>query len=327
MFDRSDDMSNDHKADFPLSSVDPSVENGSFKWPGTTISDAESYMTVPSSDEQAIDSDILSVLATCDTGDSTASQFGGGPPPTSSFLPSLEFDDLENTEMLSVGSECFQIVEDATLPTQMSQELITNEAEVNIGIDALSILGNDWSNTLLLSSHLEKMSMAPGDSPPHSTVPMFGNEVLRGGIEERVRSVSDPVLTAASVYPQLHHVSSMPLDAASARSSGQLTGDSKFSGHKDTDFQQWFSCSAAKVAKDNDGDTYQMLWLPSEHDFTGSSMQQQSSDVLDQLLQYDETLGCKPADVFEDDAEVNYALDDTGRYQRNIDEAPEGWNG
>uniref|UniRef100_A0AAV1UTY4 C2H2-type domain-containing protein n=1 Tax=Peronospora matthiolae TaxID=2874970 RepID=A0AAV1UTY4_9STRA len=326
MFDRSDDMSNDPEPDLLLSSVIPSAENGPFEWPGTTISDAESYMTVPSSDEQAIDSDILSVLATCDTGDPSVSQLGGVPPPTSPFLPSLEFGELENTEMLSVGSECFQIAEDAALPTQLSQQLITNEAEVDLGIDALSVLGNDWSNTVLLSNHLEKMSMAPGDSPPPSTAPMFGNEVLSGGIKERVRSASDPVLAAASVYPQLHHVLSMPLDLASARSSGQLTSYRKLGGHKDTDFQQWFSCSAAKVAKANDGDTYQMLWLPSEHDFAGSSMQQQSSDELDQLLQYDDTIGCKYAGVFADDIEVNDALDDTERYQRDIDEAPEGWN-
>ncbi|CAI5739923.1 unnamed protein product [Hyaloperonospora brassicae] len=313
MFDGSNGRATNHEAVLPFGNVVSSTEDASFDWPGDAVSASGNYTTTPSSDEQAIDSDILSVLASCDTVDPPMSHFTGGLPAAHSYQPRSDFDELDDTEMMSVGEDCFKIAGNVTLPIQASQQLVTNESEIDLGLNALSIMGDEWSNGLLLSDHLEKMSMAPGDTPPHITIPTFGNEaILSSGIGDRVRSASDPVRAVAPIYPQLHHVASMPLDAASVKLSSQLTGDTTLGGHQQSELQQWLPCySVPEVAKVGNNVAHPMLLVASENASASSSLQPPSSDTLDRLLQYDDAVGWKSVDVYECDAVVDYALCDT----------------
>ncbi|CAH0492671.1 unnamed protein product [Peronospora farinosa] len=314
---RSNSSASAHEPVLPVSSTG-SVEHGSFEWPATLISASLHHSTSLSSDEQAIDSDILSVLANCDaedTGASSVLSFEGGPPSANSYQSSTSYGDIEDTGMLPVGMECFKIAENATLPAQVSQGLVMNEPEAELGIKAFATLGDDWANAMLLSDHLEKMSVAQGDTPPHSMISTFGKVMPSEGTVRRLCSASDPVHAADSIPSKMSRFSSVSTDKCSAKTTAQSSGDNELSCQNITSFQQQFgiSCTSEVAKKENDG-TQQMFWLSGEADIATSdvlSNSQPSSEVLDQLLQHDDTLEWKPTDVFVDD-EVDYALIDTG---------------
>ncbi|CAI5735888.1 unnamed protein product [Peronospora destructor] len=276
------------------------------------------HSTSLSSDEQAIDSDILSVLANCDaedTGDSSVLNFGGGSRSANSYQSSTSYGEINDTGMLSVGMECFKIAESAALPTQVSQELVMNEPEAELGMKAFATLGEDWANALLLSNHLEKMSVAQGDTPPHSMVSTFTEVMPSEGTVRRLCSVSDPVHAADSIPSELNRFSLVSTDKFLAKTTTPLSGDNELSCQNITSFQHRFGISCiSEVAKREDGGTQQMFWLSSEADVATPNVlsnSQPSSEALDQLLQHDDTLEWKSTDVVEDD-EVNYALVDTG---------------
>ncbi|RAW29430.1 hypothetical protein PC110_g14205 [Phytophthora cactorum] len=304
---RSDSAASAHEAILPLNNID-SGGRGSFEWPPSSISASRHHSTSLSSDDQAIDSDILSVLANCDDiGDPSVLDFGGGPPSTSSYHSNTSFADSEDTEMLPVGMECFKIAENSTLPTEEPQPFVMNEPEAELGLNAFAALGDDWANALHLSNHLEKMSMAQVDSPPPS-LESFG---VRDASVGRLRSASDPVHVA---HPGgLNHCSSMPLELFPPKR-GLSTGGDEIIGQmeQNANFQHWFGGSSvlepAKVANNSQ----QMLWLSSDADVATAANAPPTSAALDALLQHDDALEWKAANVFEGDADVDYALNEAG---------------
>ncbi|KAF4147952.1 hypothetical protein GN958_ATG02856 [Phytophthora infestans] len=288
---RSDSVSSTHEAILPLSSVD-----SSFEWPPSSISASDlQSSTSLSSHDQAIDSDILSVLANCDDlGDASVLDFGAPPSSTSSYHSTTSFAESEDTEMLPVGMECFKIAENATLPTEDIQPFPMNEPEAELGLKAFAALGDDWNNALHLSSHMEKMSMAQVDSPPAS-LESFGVRETNVG---RLRSASDPAHVAAPIHSGgLTHFSSMPLDTFPTKSG--LNNEME-----NANFQQWFG--PAKMAESSQ----QMLWLSSQADAAAATTTQPTSAALDELLQHDDAVEWKAASVFEGDEDVEYALND-----------------
>ncbi|GMF35191.1 unnamed protein product [Phytophthora lilii] len=102
----------------------PSAQ-ASFEWPPSSIATSRHHSTSLSSDDQAIDSAILSVLANCDV-EELEDSFGGGPPSNNSYQSSTNYVGSEDTEMLPVAMECFKISENATLPTE-TQEIVMND--------------------------------------------------------------------------------------------------------------------------------------------------------------------------------------------------------
>lgn len=312
---RSDSSVSAHEAVLPISSTG-SIGQESFEWPATIISASGHHSTSLSSDEQAIDNDILSVLANCDaedTGDSSVLKLREGPPSTSSYHSSTRYGEVEDTGMLPVGMECFEIAENATIPAQISQELVMTEPEAELGSTAFATLSEDWSNALLLSDHLKKMSMAQEDTPPRSLVSTFGRMMPSEGTKGKLCSASHPVHTADLIPLELTPCSPVPLDTFSVKTTSQLSGDNELVGLHSTNFQQrcGVSCTS-EAAKMEDGGVQQMLWLSGEVGVETVSNSQPSSEALDQLLQHDDTLEWKPSDVFEGDEEVGFALADTG---------------
>ncbi|CAI5747504.1 unnamed protein product [Peronospora destructor] len=190
-----------------------------------------------------------------------------------------------------------------------------NEPEAELGMKAFATLGEDWANALLLSDHLEKMSVAQGDTPPHSMVSTFTEVMPSEGTVRRLCSVSDSVHAADSIPSELNRFSSVSTDKFLAKTTTPLSGDNELSCQNITNFQQQFGISCtSEAAKKEDGGTQQMFWLSGEADVGTPNVlsnSQPSSKVLDQLLQHDDTLEWKSTDVVEDD-EVNYALVDTG---------------
>ncbi|GMF37261.1 unnamed protein product [Phytophthora lilii] len=319
---RSDSSASAHEAILP---IDNAVSSGlataqaSFVWPPSSIPASGHHSTSLSSDDQAIDSDILSVLANCDVEeleDSSGLDFGGGPPSNNSYQSSTSFVGSEDTEMLPVGMECFKISENATLPTE-TQEIVMNEPEAELGLNAFANLGDDWANALHLSSHLEKMTM---DTPPHSLESTFDrlSEVYAG----RLRSASDPIHVVSPPRHGLNHFSSMPLEPFPTKSAlaitqyEQSTGENELVGHelqRSTSFQQWFSGSSATEADKMEGsNTNQLAWLSSEAGVAAVGNPQPSSQALDELLQHDDTLDWKAAHGFEGDADVDFELGEAG---------------
>ncbi|CAH0479281.1 unnamed protein product [Peronospora belbahrii] len=282
----SDSSASAHEAILPISSTG-SIEHRSFEWPATLISASRHHSASLSSDEQAIDSDILSVLANCDEEEtSLMSDFGGGPPSTNLYQSDSNFGEMKGRDMLPVGMECFKIAENATLPTQVAQEFVMNEPEAELGMKAFASLAEDCTNALVLSDHLKKMSMAQEDTPPHSLVSTFGKVVSSEDIVHRFRSMSDPVHDADPILTDLSHFSSVQTDTFS-RSGNFCT---------------------LELAKIEDGSIQKMLWLSGAAGVATVSNSQPSSEALDQLLQHDDTLEGKPSDVFENEEEISYAL-------------------
>ncbi|KAG7392121.1 hypothetical protein PHYPSEUDO_002345 [Phytophthora pseudosyringae] len=318
---RSDSAASAHAAILPISSGS-SGGRGSFEWPPSSVSASGHHSTSLSSDEQAIDSDILSVLANCDSDeieDPAMLDFGGGPPSTSSYQSSASFAESEDAEMLPVGMECFKIAEHATLPTEDAQGFVMKEPESELGLKAFATLGDDWANALHLSNHLEKMSMAQSDSPPHILESTFGGVPDRDGAVGRLRSASDPVHVAAPMYPALDHFSSMsvePFPSKTGVASNEPTGGNGLVGQQlehNANFQQWFGSSRATEAAKVDGsDMQQMLWLSSEAGVARVENPQPTSAALDELLQHEDAVDWKVANSFEGEADVDYALGDSG---------------
>ncbi|CAI5747503.1 unnamed protein product [Peronospora destructor] len=159
------------------------------------------------------------------------------------------------------------------------------------------------------------MSVAQGDTPPHSMVSTFTEVMPSEGTVRRLCSVSDSVHAADSIPSELNRFSSVSTDKFLAKTTTPLSGDNELSCQNITNFQQQFGISCtSEAAKKEDGGTQQMFWLSGEADVGTPNVlsnSQPSSKVLDQLLQHDDTLEWKSTDVVEDD-EVNYALVDTG---------------
>ncbi|KAG2510606.1 hypothetical protein JM16_008492 [Phytophthora kernoviae] len=136
----SDSTSSLHDGVIPISGSS-SGGRGSFEWPPSAVPATGQHPTTSvSSDDQAIDSDILSVLANCDASDltdSTVLDFGSSGPP--SFQSSTSFGENEDAEMLPVGLDCFKIAENT--PTSVmgvggeSPGFIAhNETEPTVGL-------------------------------------------------------------------------------------------------------------------------------------------------------------------------------------------------
>ncbi|CAH0521188.1 unnamed protein product [Peronospora belbahrii] len=306
---RSDSSASAHEAILPISSTG-SIEHRSFEWPATLISASRHHSASLSSDEQAIDSDILSVLANCDEEEtSLMSDFGGGPPSTNLYQSDSNFGEMKGRDMLPVGMECFKIAENATLPTQVAQEFVMNEPEAELGMKAFASLAEDCTNALVLSDHLKKMSMAQEDTPPHSLVSTFGKVVSSEDIVHRFRSMSDPVHDADPILTDLSHFSSVQTDTFSVKATGQLSSDNELVGENHTNLQQRSgNFCTLELAKIEDGSIQKMLWLSGAAGVATVSNSQPSSEALDQLLQHDDTLEGKPSDVFENEEEISYAL-------------------
>ncbi|KAL4172064.1 hypothetical protein KRP22_007238 [Phytophthora ramorum] len=268
--------------------------NPSFEWPPSSISAAEHHSTSLSSDDQAIDSDILSVLATCDGED--LADFGNGPP---SYQSSTSFGESEDAEMLPVGMECFKIAEHATLPTEFPM----NEPEAELGLNAFASLGDDWANAAHLSTHLEKMSV---DSPPHRLESAFVAAPESHHTMGRLRSTSDPSYAATpmmfgmaptSPIPDPFSVKSGPVDALPLQSDGH--------------FQSWSAAATLEPAKVEATTPQQLFWLSGGASVATESNAQPSSQALDELLQRDDALEWKAANAFEGDTDTDYGLGDT----------------
>ncbi|KAL3660424.1 hypothetical protein V7S43_014577 [Phytophthora oleae] len=306
---RSDSVASAHEAILPISNTN-SGGLGSFQWSPASISESGHHSTSLSSDEQAIDSDILSVLANCDAdeiGDPEVLDFGGGPPPTSSFQSNSSFGKSDDTEMLPVGMECFKISENATLPTE---EARMKEPESELGLNAFATLGDDWANALHLSNHLEKMSMAQVDSPPHSLESAFGGLSERPMRVGRLRSASDPVHVAAPMHPDLTHFSSMPLEPFVGKS--EMSTDQFGLSTGMTNFPHWLGNSSTELTKVEGSSLHPTFWLSSGADVATMENLLPTSAALDELLQHDDTLEWKAANGFEGEAEADYALGDAG---------------
>ncbi|ETK77602.1 hypothetical protein F441_16445 [Phytophthora nicotianae CJ01A1] len=289
---RSDSVASAHEAILPITTID-SGGRGSFEWPPASTH----HSTSLSSDEQAIDSDILSVLANCDDlEDPSVLDFGGEPVSTSSYQSNTSFE-AEDTEMLPVGMECFKISENSTLPTEDPHPFVMNEPEAELGLKAFATLTDDWANALHLSTHLEKMSMAQVDTPPSSLESFGAGEATVG----RLRSASDPVHMAVPMHPVgLTHFSSMPVDVFAPKRS-LTTGEDLM--EQNASFQQWFSVTEPAKTTNNS------LWS-SEVDIATATDSQPTSAALDELLQHDDAVEWKAANVFEGDTDVDYALAD-----------------
>lgn len=103
----SDSTASTHEPVLPLESAEAQPLRSSWSVTDVTMS----------MDDQAIDSDILSVLANCDPG-----ELGDGPAPlvaqnetvpaSTSTFHSQTFSPMEDQDMLPVGLECFKIAED-----------------------------------------------------------------------------------------------------------------------------------------------------------------------------------------------------------------------
>ncbi|KAE8994618.1 hypothetical protein PR003_g20982 [Phytophthora rubi] len=276
-----------------------SVARGSFEWP---VPASGHPSTSLSSDDQAIDSDILSVLANCgaeDVGDPSVLDFAG-PSSTTSFQSSANFGtESEDAEMLPVGMECFKISEHSTLSTETPGDVPLNEPEAELGLHTFVTLGDDWH----LSSHLEKMSVA---TPPGSLESTFGGLSASERGVGRLRSASDPVHAAAPIHPTgLNHFSSMPLEALAAKSQVAAVGPLLQNG---TNYPQWFGHSATTEVQENSDQ--QMLWAPG---VATVGNPQPTSQTLDELLQHDDAVEWKAASEFEGDVgSANYVLGDVG---------------
>ncbi|KAK1930807.1 hypothetical protein P3T76_013764 [Phytophthora citrophthora] len=306
---RSDNVVGAHEAILPINNTN-SGGLGTFEWSPASIPGSGHHSTSLSSDEQAIDSDILSVLANCDAdeiGDSQVLDFGGGPPSTSSFQSNSSFGKNEDTEMLPVGMECFKISENATLPTEEAPRLRMKEPESELGLNAFAALGDDWANALHLSNHLEKMSMVQVDSPPHSLESAFGGLSERPARVGRLRSASDPVHVAAPMHPDLTHFSSMPLEPFVGKS--EIPTDQFDLSTNTTNFPQWLG--TAESAKVESSSLQSTFWLSSRADVATIENPQVTSAALDELLQHDDTQEWKAVNSFGE-AETDYVLGDAG---------------
>ncbi|KAG7398805.1 hypothetical protein PHYBOEH_010437 [Phytophthora boehmeriae] len=265
--------------------------SASFEWPPSAVAATGQLPTTSvSSDDQAIDSDILSVLANCDASDltdSTVLDFGSSGPP--SFQSSTSFGDNEDAEMFPVGLDCFKIAENTPTTSVMAVGgesagfIAHNEIEPTVGLSAFATLDDDWAN-LHLSHHLQRMSFA---SPHHldSTFDrLTADEDATHTAARFLRSASDPSFSASHLslssgtetLPPLSgigHFPSLPVESVSV---------------KPVTTQLWERgpTSSETVKTDNDN-IQQLIWLSNESALppmmeTGS--QQLSSEALDEML-------------------------------------------
>lgn len=181
----------------PLSS---SSSRHSYDW-SSSIASSDS----PHDSDQAIDSDILSVLADCDSsdmGDAASMEFAAnGPPSSSSYHSHTSYGgggDSEDQDMLSPGMECFDIAEHVPTTTIATGGLrindlfrraeLENNPKNGVDLNSFEVKSNEWSggrvDAMYLSTHMEKMSMV------HATHDSEGNSLGQ--------------LTGASVHLQHH---------------------------------------------------------------------------------------------------------------------------
>ncbi|GMF41867.1 unnamed protein product [Phytophthora fragariaefolia] len=311
----SDNEANIYEPILPSNAAD-SVDQGAFEWPIPGPASGH-HTTSLSSDEHAIDSDILSVLANCDAediNDPSVLDFAG-PPSSSSFQSSTSFGERDDTEMLPVGMECFKISENALLMTE-THEFTMNEPEAELGLNAFATLGDDWQNALHLSSHLEKMSVAQEDPPLRS----LGEATLRRKESVgRLRSTSDPIHTTALIHPTIQRFSSTPLEPmaiksdASTELSIQPTGRNEILGqqlqHHESSYHRWLMMGPTEM---EDSSVKQAIWVSTEAGVATTGNPQPSSQELDELLIRDDAVEWGVASDFEANTGVNYALDDGG---------------
>lgn len=153
-----------HEAVMPIvsSPVDHSID-----WRG-------SDSTPPSSNDQAIDSDILSVLADCDSPDMTSLEYVAGPPSNMSYRSAGSYGESEDQEMLSMEMDCFKIsginspLDDKFYPPIDGAHCVDEDIEMMYDIKE-TWPSSTRQDALYLSTHMEKMTMAQATSHDSGT--------------------------------------------------------------------------------------------------------------------------------------------------------------
>ncbi|KAI9914379.1 hypothetical protein PsorP6_007116 [Peronosclerospora sorghi] len=289
---RSESTASHHDVGLQGTSSGAAEPSDSLEWPASLASASR-----PStSDHEAIDSDILSVLATCDVEDArlpSVDDFQVAPSSSSSY---------ESTKLLSTGLECYKITENAPLLTQGAQELGGHKQEAELTSKPFETPGTDWMNALLLSDHLEKMTMVQTEPPCHPSVPPFDEDEV-----DQLLATSDPVETRAQLQPQLINISSLPLEVSRAKAPGHVTGDV---GPPSGSMHEWFCSSVASERAKIDDRNLSPILRPSGENAFGNSNAQPSSEALDQLLQHCDMDEWKVGDVLKRDAEIGHRLRD-----------------
>ncbi|RLN96957.1 hypothetical protein BBJ28_00000703 [Nothophytophthora sp. Chile5] len=282
-YDRSvsDSTASLHEPILPLGDTRAS----SFEWPNSQ----QLATSTVSSDDQAIDSDILSVLASCDE-PTLAFQAPGDdvdPSSTHSFHSNsnASFGDSEDAEMLPVGLECFKITEG--IPSIVgghqtgSGELFNHLAaappvEPNVGLSAFAALDDDWTNAMLLSNHLQRMSMAQGGTPPQG----LDNTLDRLAAEDEAAAAEDPGMAELAALSGMNQFPS------------QNAVSNESPGFNDPN-ERWFENSVAsgdpRSSSGQEEDGQQLLWMGELSNESGMAMMleassQPSSQALDEML-------------------------------------------
>ncbi|RLN14594.1 hypothetical protein BBJ28_00013325 [Nothophytophthora sp. Chile5] len=321
-YDRSvsDSTASLHESIQPLSDTRAS----SFEWPNSH----QLATSTVSSDDQAIDSDILSVLASCDE-PTLAFQASGDDVDLSSTHSfhsnsNASFGDSEDAEMLPVGLECFKITEG--IPSIVGGQTGTAElfshlaaappVEPNVGLSAFASLDDDWTNAMLLSNHLQRMSVAQGGTPPQS----LGNALDRLAAEDEAAAAEDPGMAELAALSGMNQFPS------------QNTVSNGSPGFNDPN-ERWFESSVASgdPRKTQEEDGQQLLWMGELSSESGMAMMletssQPSSQALDEMLgsvpaQRDGALEWKLAKfpsaqvyqgtLFDDEGVPDYGLNDS----------------
>lgn len=130
--------------------------------------------TPPSSNDQAIDSDILSVLADCDSSDMTSLEYDAGPPSNMSYRSAGSYGESEDQEMLSMEMDCFKIAGISSPLDDKFYPSIDGAHCVDEDIDMMYDVKESWPSStrqdaLYLSTHMEKMTMAQATSHDSGT--------------------------------------------------------------------------------------------------------------------------------------------------------------
>lgn len=130
--------------------------------------------TPPSSNDQAIDSDILSVLADCDSSDMTSLEYDGGPPSNMSYRSTGSYGESEDQEMLSMEMDCFKIAGISSPLDDKFYPPIDGAHCVDEDIEMVYDIKESWPSStrqdaLYLSTHMEKMTMAQATSHDSGT--------------------------------------------------------------------------------------------------------------------------------------------------------------
>ncbi|CEG35392.1 Zinc finger C2H2-type/integrase DNA-binding domain [Plasmopara halstedii] len=280
---RSDSAASAHEPILPTTSVNFSNQQ-SFDWSIASISASGHSSSLPS-DDQAIDSDILSVLAFDDTDDinnSSELDLNG-----ESSLPRLYQSTRNDTNLVPVEMECFKIAGNSVLPTESSQMFVLNEPEAELNSNTFAALRDDWTNDAHLSTHLEKMSMAQIESSA---------TINQQATVERLRSASDPI-----------HVVNAPmtLEMTHFTMEDELTHRNEHNNP----YLQWYGGSIMPgIANASTVNSNNPLYWQDVTATVAIDAKQPSSAALDELLQHDDAVDWKATGGLEDKTEISFAL-------------------